>query len=130
MADVPVTVVVRLGHLDGQLEIASPSSVQHSSPNQVFLFQSAKMDQLSVASATLDLKFHRHDQPDGDGHVVLDCKLSGLIFISMETSELVNLFRSLIIEKLAKSKLIDILCLLSGHAVVCVDLAIVPSVGR
>ncbi len=107
MADVPVTVVVRLGHLDGQLEIASPSSVQHSSPNQVFLFQSAKMDQLSVASATLDLKFHRHDQPDG--HVVLDCKLSGLIFLSMETSELVNLFRSLIIEKLAKSKLIDIL---------------------
>lgn len=109
MADVPVTVVFRLGHLDGQLEIASPSSVQHSSPNQVFLFQSTKMDQLSVASATLDLKFHQHDQPDG--HV--DCKLSGLIFLSMETSELVNLFRSLIIEKLAKSKLIDILCLLS-----------------
>jgi hypothetical protein len=57
---------------------------------------------------------------------VLDCKLSGLIFLSMETSELVNLFRSLIIEKLAKSKLIDILC----FVVRVNDLAIVPSDGR
>lgn len=49
---------------DNMMDVASPSSVQHSSPiacgvlvtrQQVFLFQSAQMDQLPVASAPLDL---------------------------------------------------------------------------